>query len=150
MNVSSEDLSYAAGLLDGEGCIHIGRFYNTQGRPSYHLAVLISMTVTSPLIFMQERFGGTLRAVNRSKKQQWQWTLYSKEAVPFLEAMLPRLLIKGPEAAYALLFQDTFKMANSIGYSHGGDGGSAVLPEKVTEFRTLLWEACRDEKRFNA
>lgn len=142
---NGESLAYAAGLFDGEGCVHIGRWIR-EGRMKYHLSVLIAMTTTAPLGFMRERFGGRIRIAAKSKKQQWEWRLYSKEAVPFLLQVLPYLKVKDAEAAVGILFQATFNDT----YSRGGDGGQRPLPRRITELREFLWQECRAMKRFNA
>lgn len=145
MIITSEQIAYAAGLLDGEGCIHISR-HPTRSGERYGLTVMIQMTVSEPLMFMQDLFGGVLRPAKKpTNKQQWYWGLCSKEAVPLLEQVLPYLKIKYIEAAIALLFQETFKQD----YPKSGNS-HPVLPENILAIRKFCCEECRTEKRFNA
>ena len=144
----SERLAYAAGLFDGEGCIHIGSHTTANGATRYKLVVLIAMTQTAPLLFMQELFGGVVKEKTtpaNGKKQQWVWALYSHEAVPFLEAILPMLLIKDKEAGVALLFQSTFNKS----YKIGGNGGQVPLPANIVTLRQIAHDECKLLKKVN-
>ena len=97
------DLAYVAGLFDGEGCISIAKCKPRWPgcSPYYRLVVAVNMANEYIPRLLKSHFGGW---VNRSPKgkehwrQEWQWHLGSKEAVAFLEAIMPYLKLKIEEA----------------------------------------------------
>lgn len=96
---AGERLAYAAGLIDGEGCIHLG---NSVTR------VVMGMTRTTPLLKLQKQFGGTIRPrshIPAGNKPQWVWEVVGPAAADMLHKLLPYLEIKGEEAAVAIMFQ---------------------------------------------
>jgi hypothetical protein len=81
------------------------------GRPGYVMIAEITMTDRPPLAGLQRLFGGSLGCYNRSltdrlrHKPQWKWTLYGMNAVVFLKATMPWLMVKRGRAQLAIRFQ---------------------------------------------
>lgn len=90
MNI--EELSYAAGLFDGEGTVTLTRNKaNEQRSPT----VSLSSTTYELVQFMKDTFGGRIVTLTRTKKQghkqAWHWqTSYSK-AIEVLIQIRPYL-----------------------------------------------------------
>ena len=105
------DLAYLAGLLDGEGCIHIAKWTEKIGQlPRYRLAVQISMVDKVPLLLARFAFGGYLRLRKRKNnkwKPLWEWGVGAGSAVECLKDLLPYLYTKRAEAQLAIKFQET-------------------------------------------
>lgn len=102
------ELAYAAGLLDGEGCILIKAHRSHPERPRTHaLYVQIIMTELEPLEWMQERFGGSIYKRPKqqaSHRQGWQWTVSTTKALPLLRAIQPYARVKRRQIEAALRF----------------------------------------------
>ena len=107
--ISTEQRAYFAGLLDGEGCIYIDKDASS-GYVSYSLEIRFSMTYYNILYEMKNLFGGNINKKDMSKrseetqtskaikigflnpnnwKQQYHYTLHSKEAWVFLKMVEP-------------------------------------------------------------
>ncbi len=102
-------LAYTAGLFDGEGSVGIreGRKAG-QVKPRYH-SLTVSITSTEPALtsWLQEHFGGTVNPNHRENaarnyKDAWKWQLRARHAGAFLEAILPYLIVKRPQALVGL------------------------------------------------
>ena len=102
------DLAYLSGILDGEGCIHIGKYtYTGTSLPKYKLAVQVSMVDKVPLLLLRFAFGGYLhlrKRKNEKWKPLWEWGVGSASAVECLRDLLPYLKTKRAEAELAIKF----------------------------------------------
>ncbi|GAI94911.1 unnamed protein product, partial [marine sediment metagenome] len=88
------DLAYAAGLFDGEGCISISR--KQRGR-YFDLICRVGICDKEVPTLLQKQFGGSVYESHRDGlKTSWQWTVCSKNALSFLEAVCGHLRIKKP------------------------------------------------------
>lgn len=94
---NTTDIAWAAGFLDGEGCIRICRRQNG----FYNLQVSIAQVVKAPLDDLQMIFGGSIRQQSGS----WRWQIDSRQAAKLLEQVIPFLRVKREQAEIALQFQ---------------------------------------------
>lgn len=92
-------VSYAAGLLDGKGCILINKHGTV-----YTLQVRVGMSSDKAVSLMHKTFGGSLKI--NSFTHMHTWVLCSMEAEGFLRAVLPFLHVKEEEARVALAFRE--------------------------------------------
>lgn len=100
--LTTEELAYAAGFFDGEGCVLITKWNNC-----YSMRVCVTSTNLSVLLWMKERFGGCINDGPDPRPQarmKWCWIASTWVCVRFLEALLPFLKIKKPQAELALEF----------------------------------------------
>lgn len=124
--LSSEQLAYIAGIVDGEGCISL--FHTTnQHRPVRNrnsrsvgnshpgrsrqtiLRVSVGMTDKTIPEWLYATFGGVLQYRQRAKsswKDRWDWNLSSQMAAAFLKQILPYLKIKHGQAELGIVFQE--------------------------------------------
>ncbi len=110
MSYKDIDLSYAAGIIDGEGCI--GIYYNRNPEliygGSYRLTVQVGMADSAPIEFLHKIFGGYFQVVGGRKegyKTRYMWGLGTRQAGVFLEKVLPFLLAKRQQAELGITFQ---------------------------------------------
>lgn len=95
--------AYAAGLIDGEGCILIQK---SKG-PTYHHLVTVGMTEKAIAILktLQHQYGGAVKCA-RKKMEKWDaayaWTVAGDEATNLLEATHQYLRLKQEQARIAL------------------------------------------------
>lgn len=99
--------AYWSGLFDGEGCVTISITHSR-----YHqLRVEIQMTDREPLELLLKQYGGTLtdrKPDNRGRRRPaFRWMICSRDAVPFLEDILPYSIVKAEEIRTAIEFQST-------------------------------------------
>jgi hypothetical protein len=101
---STIDCAYAAGFFDGEGTIDIKRPGASSRTTGFTLAIQVAQTKEDPLIWLRERWGGSVRLVKR-KKPTWAWHIGSRLAGNFLQDVFPFLMVKKTQAAVAIEFQ---------------------------------------------
>ena len=107
------DLSYTAGIIDGEGCITIEKHKNSGNQANvsgytYVLQVSVLMANKWICYWLQEGFEGNVRRhVYRTQKhcEQWRWRVCSKLAYNFLIKIKPYLKLKQDQAELGLRFQ---------------------------------------------
>lgn len=102
-----EKSSYLAGYFDGEGCIFIN--YSP-----YSLAYKVLCTISSKdkavLNIFYNTYGGKLYGYEDRKIVSgifYQWRLMSSKVAPFLNDILPHLILKKSQALVALRFQES-------------------------------------------
>lgn len=101
--------AYAAGLIDGEGCIGA---YNTRPKMDrraayYQLTVRVTMKAAEPILFLHRHFVGAL-TISRKKSGDGRaysvWHARNRKAEAFLLEILPYLIEKRAQAELALEF----------------------------------------------
>lgn len=102
------DWVYAAGFMDGEGCIAVLRsFTPSRGRYNYSVQVVVANRDRDVLDWMQGIWGGWVVPVSSRQgraRMSWTWRCPTGlSAKPFLTGIQPWLRIKGPQCKNALL-----------------------------------------------
>lgn len=104
MNYSEEDLIYAAGFLDGEGCF-------TAYGPNAKITVAAENTYKPVIVWLHNTFGGTLSNKNKVRKEHhrgtYRWTLVEKQAEEFCKIIVPYLKEKANQALLLMALQYT-------------------------------------------
>ena len=101
-------IAYAAGIIDGEGCISSSIRRREDGRLANVVRVHVTMCTARVPRWLQDNFGGSLHrypAYGRqgtSRRERDVWALSGRRAAPFLEAILPYLKEKQDQARIAL------------------------------------------------
>jgi hypothetical protein len=97
---SSTELAYAAGFLDGEGCITVAcnklKFYD-----SHFPSVSITNTNREILEWVAITFGGAVYKNGKGqppRKQAWRWVIWSGKAEAFLRQVRTFLRVKSQQA----------------------------------------------------
>src|SRR3974390_32523 len=91
-NPTVAELAWAAGALDGEGCI--GVYQMPSGKSRYlQLTVMVENTDPRMPLKFQEIFGGTVRLCKRQYSEKDRpatvWQIAGKKVGPMLQSMLP-------------------------------------------------------------
>jgi len=103
MELTDIQKGYIAGMLDGEGSIHISRY--KPPRYSYTIRVQISNTNLEALELIQSWVGGRIQASNRKTKPVYHLIFSSKESI--LDLLIPvsqHLVIKFDQALLMIDF----------------------------------------------
>lgn len=111
----SEQLAYAAGIIDGEGCIHVNKrkpnTINRQKNMLYIPKLTVRMTHEPTVKFLQTLFGGSVYCqYPPNNKPIWTWDIQGKHVENALIALSPFMITKKEEALTML----TFYKVNSL------------------------------------
>lgn len=109
--------AYAAGLVDGEGCITAK---STKAGTGMGIRVLIGMATKAGEVLkrMQTEYSGTLitqTPANPKHSDVTTWTVTGAEAASFLNRVLPHLLLKEEQALLALKIEEIRTSLPKIG-----------------------------------
>jgi len=119
----AQDLAYMAGLVDGEGCIHINHtnIGSKKSTLNYCLRITVGNTDIKMLKFCKKKFGGNLHKRSPRKNPNitgrlpsYKWYLCGKNAGKLVELIFPYLITKKEKAKIALEFMKTFE-ENRVG-----------------------------------
>ena len=103
MNSTQAQLGWAAGVIDGEGCITT----SSQGGKVIGIQVVVVNTDLSMIEKLQELFGGSNMPVRKRPhhcKQQYRWQVVGRKAGKFLCSVGPHLVCKIEQAKLAVEF----------------------------------------------
>jgi hypothetical protein len=149
VEAAEADYWYAAGFIDGEGCITVresGQTSNHKSRlkgwnPSWYASVTISQAVPHDWVLRwhQERWGGSIRRKPEGKynaRESYEWLVVGQQAYRLLEGVLPMLKVKEGQARNALRLRD-LRSGRGVG----------LTPDQITERQAIRTEALRLNRR---
>lgn len=134
-------LGWAAGFVDGEGCIHLARVQRTCGnRINYRLRLTVTQNCRVTLEHLQGLLGATgyltkLRRTLQHNKQVYTLVYDGRNAHNVIATLAPHLVRKRLEAQIALDF-----------YAHGQPGlhpGPKGAPKELWDFRRRCYDKLR-------
>lgn len=101
--MNNEDIIWAAGFFDGEGCIILRKIKN-----SYAVRITVSQVNPAPITKLHQLFGGHIsqqQSKNKKWKQQYKWEQDARSAIETLKLIRPYLICKQNVADLAFEFQ---------------------------------------------
>ena len=137
--LSEHEIGYLAGIMDGEGCIHISSpISRTKDCKSHIYQTYISVTNTEmPLLaWIQERIGGIIRSIPTDKKSGvirkpiWRWFCPIIRLTDFCQLLIPYSIIKRREFEIMLEIRSTYKSP-----AQKGKQGIPKLSDETISFR---------------
>lgn len=137
--LSPVELSYIAGLIDGEGCLLIYRKKDRRGTYHFRSILRISNTSLRVISWLQDRLGGKPAKSKKDGSHElavYHWPMEGPRLAQLLIAVRPYLVIK-PELADLLV-----EMQRSMSYSSTG----RRLPLEVREQRLAIFHRYRNER----
>jgi hypothetical protein len=119
--------AYAAGFIDGEGCLAITGSRKSNGKAVYYVALMVVVqTDLIPLCELQAAFGGFIHTGRRTvspsgkpKRIAYQWHLSGKRLRVCLQAIRPYLRVKAAQADRLLEFFEVLD-ETKVRYGRGG------------------------------
>lgn len=113
VDLPETDRAYAAGLIDGEGCIRLtsrGKNGGTTFRQGqYTLMVEMTNTDEGMIQWMVERFGGTVshyaESIQKNRRERWHWRVAANKALYVLDAIWPYVRTKRRQTKLGRRFQ---------------------------------------------
>ena len=106
----TEILAYTAGIIDGEGSIHIYRTSVPDYRTGFNYQLRVNVGNTQEWLcqWLKMQFGGSVSSFAGGKahwKRAYIWQLKANQIIPFLKMIMPYLQLKQRQAEIALEFQ---------------------------------------------
>lgn len=110
LNSNNPQFAWAAGIIDGEGCIRVNKSNPTPSRrttfPGFNLSVFVKMTDFPTIEKLQQIFGGRIQDEPRDNQRDLKrWEVYGHEAKRVLEQIYPHLVTKQYQAQLGIEFQ---------------------------------------------
>ena len=139
--MDKEVLAWAAGLIDGEGCISIAKADRKLKSPHYKMQVQVAMCHKPTIERLYEMFGGSvsMRHGKGHNRNSWTWTIFNNQAAVLLKSLLPYMVTKQDEAKVAVEFQEHVVATPSRGWQ-------GLLPETLAA-RESMYQACKRLKK---
>jgi phage N-6-adenine-methyltransferase len=112
INSSKSEYAYAAGIIDGEGCIRIDKknptVANRLRTPTYSLKIQVKMTDYNIIIWLRDIFscGNISQEQFFDKKNTYKLEIIGEEAFHVIELIYPYLKVKKSQAYIAMLFHE--------------------------------------------
>lgn len=137
-------IEWAAGFLDGEGCIHIARqTYRGKRRDTFRLRVYIVQNNREVLEHFRDGVGIDARIYKVRRTQQHNKQVYTlnfegKKALALIALLMPHLIRKHEEAQTAM----TYWVEGRVGMRPGPKG----LPPEIGAFRERMYLKLRSLK----
>ena len=133
---------YIAGFFDGEGYIQLGiRSPGGHSRSPYYLTISMANTHRGVLDEIQKMTGGVVRFYPSKRlnvKSHYRLALYTRQALNFIKAVQPYLIVKKEEADLAIAFYEHIE-STSYYFNHG----CKKMTEKELKIRHEFWTKMR-------
>lgn len=99
------DLAYAAGYIDGDGCLYLG-IYKTTRATIYEYSIQVCSVNKEVLIWLKNTFKGAIREkeATGNRRIPYIWTIKNQEAIKFAQAIRQYLRAKFHEIDYWIEF----------------------------------------------
>ena len=111
---TSEDLSYLAGIIDGEGTFNIYR-KQVRDRWKYTARIYVVNTDKRLIDWLQETFGGLVYARTHSQwKTRYEWIIEGTATDALLSSIHSRLIIKRDQCRVVQDFRATMRNRRPI------------------------------------
>jgi len=139
-NISVADLSYFAGLFDGEGSVMLRKLIRSN--QAYALELSLTNTHLPTLQWIKELWGvGSIRLKKapKSRRPAWEWRTSGNQALYVLKPTLRFLKIKKQEAEIGVAFQELKRQTRTVWGSHR----PLTLVEEEQRLAKIL-KACRN------
>ena len=103
-------LAYAAGMIDGDGCVQVNKKKRKDlSNIYYSITASVSQVNEDVPNWLMRNFGGTIfkYTLNKEKRQPlYRWSIHCKQASNFLQLILPYLVQKSERSKLAIHLQE--------------------------------------------
>ncbi len=142
------ELAYAAGIIDGEGCLAICKGQNRlkRGRTKPNFTALVGVGMTDAVVprWLQVRWGGHIMTTKKPGcRTMYSWRVYSTACERFLEDIKGYLLIKREQAVMLLVHRAmTGRNGPAVSYRASAPGrqGAIPRPKALTRVHERIYE----------
>jgi len=109
------DLAYAAGIIDGEGCIYARVHLMQSGRINTIIQLLVNMCSESVVSWLAKMFGGEIyvyKPVSGKVRTKFTWKISGRNVGVVLQALSPYLIEKKQRAALAIELSELIRKSS--------------------------------------
>lgn len=119
-----EWIAWAAGVVDGEGCIQLVRYTSRSRNTRWNIRLSVGNSDPRMLTKLCELFGGKVFAnrhlnVPATRLPMWAWVISCAKAETALRLLLPWLIVKRDQAVIALEARTLMRNGRGRKYSDG-------------------------------
>ena len=141
MNTLSEtQKAYLAGFFDADGCVSMTRYKGAKSRtPSYTIGVIVAQKghITLDKFKAWTGLGNVFENIKKGYPDNYAWRLGPKDACALLNAIMPHLIAKKPQAELVIEYHD------ELGGRGGHKGRGYVVPPEVVELKEQYYNQLR-------
>lgn len=141
-------LAYLAGIIDGEGCIHIGYYFNkSQNRAVYHTLIQISNTEKCLIEWLENTFGGKAALYTKaqtpknSRQIPYVWKITGDALTHICRLVLPYMISKKNQIEIMIKMRETFHDQHE---PKKGQQGIQPMSQELIDYRHSLLSQLRD------
>lgn len=134
---SQTDFAWAAGFLDGEGCLLLDKHKNnnkTESFYSYYPRIAVTQIYTKPLDKLSRMFQGNVilsRSANGNNRTLYRWDISGSQRCKYvLTNTLPYLLVKKDQALVLLEYIERV-ISRGSNFAKGKQGWGVLTPEEI-------------------
>ena len=115
--LTQTDIAWAAGFIDGEGCVSTPVRMRSRNRRDYSLALYVGQVDPRPLLRLRAYFGGEVvpRTSRNGGRPIFMWRVTGNTAEVALRVLLPFLMVKEEQARLAIALRDRIKSYVVVG-----------------------------------
>lgn len=135
-------LAYLAGIIDGEGCIHIGYYFNkSQNRSTYHTMIQVSNTEKTLIEWLTNNFGGKAALYTKaqtpknSRQIPYVWKLGGDNLTHICRLILPYMICKKDQIEIMIKMRETFHDQHE---PKKGQQGIQPMSKELIDYRHSL------------
>jgi len=133
---TEKQLSYLAGILDGEGSIGIEHLspYKSRKKDYYVCRLTVVNTSLKLMNWLKDTFGGQfdMRKLVTGRKPCYRWHIFGDSLENIIIAVEPYLMLKRQQAQIILQYRQTINHSNRL------------ISDEILAARKHLWLACKD------
>ncbi len=140
-------LAYLAGIIDGEGCIHIGYYFNkSQNRSTYHTLIQVTSTDKSLIEWLSDKFEGKAALYTKaqtpknSRQTPYTWKVTGETLTHLCRSVLPFMVIKKDQIEIMLKMRETFHDQHE---PKKGQQGIQAMSQNLIDTRHALMSELR-------
>ena len=146
-NYTIAQLSYLAGIIDGEGSIYIGNFSSNKktGAKYYQTNMEVTNTAESLIDWLMDNIGGRRgeytpkQTPKNARKKVYRWMVSGDDLTQLCHLLLPYLVIKVRQCEIMIKMRKTFEYTGM----QKGKQGIQRLPQDLLDERQKYFEEMR-------
>lgn len=144
--MTTHELAWLAGFIDGEGTIRVGKHISKRGYQQWDTVLSAANTHKPTLEWIQGHLGGGVYKVCKSpqgnRRVAWAWKIVGKQAVDAVGLLLPYLITKKKQAEVIIAFYKTRGFKRKTPFDRVPDNVTAERTKLAAELKELNRRGC--------
>lgn len=143
-----DKISYIAGIIDGEGCITIGRVKSSKGNFTYYVKLTVHMQKLEAIKIISKYFNKDYSISVLNGKRYYSFYSTKDNLENILKKIIPYLQVKKEEARLGLKLIESHKKHKTEQNRKGGKFmGNKPVPKRIQDYRKRLYIKCKELKK---